>query len=185
MYCHWTIWFVATRELSPDELLGMTYLRDMEDGQQMNAWVSKKISNEDAQNHQDIKFMIEVGEGAFDEILANDELSDLSEKMIQEEQEDTSAGWHSRWLPDIKVWSHQAIMMIKAHHTTSEKTIQKCMTLVEMIKNDPVSCIWCAKENDLLEMPVLKSLKWITKCEKEFMRMMMQVKMHSQRNVIT
>ena len=55
---------------SLDELLGQTYLEEMEDGQQMRARVSRKILDMDAANHQEIKFLIEVDKGTFDEILA-------------------------------------------------------------------------------------------------------------------
>jgi hypothetical protein len=45
----------------------------------------------DAANHQEIKFLIELGEGAFDVILAYNELSNLiAEKRNQEEKEDRS-----------------------------------------------------------------------------------------------
>jgi hypothetical protein len=50
---------------SLDELLCQTYLQEMEDGQQMRARVSRKILDTDAADHQEIKFLIEVGEGAF------------------------------------------------------------------------------------------------------------------------
>jgi hypothetical protein len=45
-------------EFSPDELLGQTYLKDMENGQRMRARVSQKIMDTDAENHQEIKFLI-------------------------------------------------------------------------------------------------------------------------------
>ena len=44
-------------------------------------------------NHQrEIEFLIEVGEGAFNEILARNELSDLVKKRNLDEAEDGSAG---------------------------------------------------------------------------------------------
>lgn len=43
----------------------------------MHARVSRKIMDMDVANHPEIKFMIEVGKDAFDEILAYNELSNL------------------------------------------------------------------------------------------------------------
>jgi hypothetical protein len=80
-------------EFSEDELLGQTHLREMEDGQWMRARVSRKTQDVDANNHQQIKFLIEVSEGTFDKIVACNELSDLIEKRNLEEAEDGSAGW--------------------------------------------------------------------------------------------
>jgi hypothetical protein len=56
--------------------------------------------------------------------------------------------------------------------------------LVERIKDDPVSCAFYAKENDLLETHGWKSLKRIARGEQKFKRMVMQAIMQSQRNAI-
>jgi hypothetical protein len=175
-------------EFSPDELLGQTYLREMEDGQRMRARVSRKIQDVDANNHQQIKFLIEVGEGAFDEILAYNELSDLIEKRNLEEAEDGSAGWAFKQITghmgpiasshhDYKGSSYNVKVLWEDNSETYEP-------LVEMIKDDPVSCAFYAKENDLLETPGWKSLKRIAKREKKFKRMVMQATMQSQRNAV-
>ena len=55
----------------------------------MRARISRKILDADAADHQEIKFLIEVGESAFDEILAYNE---LIEKRNLEEAEDGSTG---------------------------------------------------------------------------------------------
>jgi hypothetical protein len=80
-------------EFSPDELLGQTHLRDMEDGQQMRARVSRKTMDTDAESHQNIKFLTEAGEGTFNEIIAHNKLSDLTKKRNQEKEECGNAGW--------------------------------------------------------------------------------------------
>jgi hypothetical protein len=80
-------------KFSLDELLGQTHLKDIENGQRMKTKVSGKIVDTDAANHQEIKFLTEAGEGAFDKIIACDELSDLIEKRNQEEEEHGNAGW--------------------------------------------------------------------------------------------
>jgi hypothetical protein len=178
-------------EFSPDELLGQTYLRDMEDGQQMRARVSRKIQDMDAANHQEIKFLIEVGEGAFDEIIAYNELSDLIERRNleeTEEAEDANAGWAFKAITGHHgpiASTHQDYKGSSYNLTVLwEDNSEMYEPLVEMIKDDPVSCAIYAKENDLLDTPGWKSLKRIAKREKKFKRMVMQASMQSQRNAI-
>jgi hypothetical protein len=67
----------------PDELMGITFLRELDDGQTYRAKVARKIMDKDEDNHGQIKFLIEIGEGKFDEILTYNELSDI----IEEQQE--------------------------------------------------------------------------------------------------
>jgi hypothetical protein len=175
-------------EFSPDELLGQTYLKDMENGQRMRAKVSRKIMDTDAENHQKIKFLIEIGEGAFDEIIAYNELSDLIEKRNQEEEEYGNAGWAFKAITghvgpissshqDYKGSSYNIKVLWEDNSETFEP-------LVEMIKDDPVSCAVYAKENDLLDTPGWKSLKRIARREKKFNRMVQQATMLSQRNAV-
>ena len=59
------------------------------------------------------------------------------------------------------------------------------MALLEMIKDDPLSCVFYRKENGLLYTPGWKSLKRIAKPEKKFIYMVMEATMiQSQRNAI-
>ncbi len=68
----------------PDELLNRTFLHEV-DGQRMRARVVRKIMDNDAHNHENIKFLLEIGAGEFDEIIAYNELSDLVERQVNEE----------------------------------------------------------------------------------------------------
>jgi hypothetical protein len=56
---------------SPDELLGLTFIQDMPDGRKLRASVARKIRDDDTANHQKIKFLIELGNGELDEIVAH------------------------------------------------------------------------------------------------------------------
>ena len=51
---------------SPEELLGKTFLRQLDDGKSYRAKVIRKILDQDAENHQNIKFLLEIGDGKFD-----------------------------------------------------------------------------------------------------------------------
>jgi hypothetical protein len=60
-------------KLSPDELLGITFLRDT---------VVSKTKDKDAENHENLKFVcvLPVGDSNFDEILTYQELSNIIEE---------------------------------------------------------------------------------------------------------
>ena len=54
----------------------------------------------DAHNHQNIKFLLEIGFGEFDKIIAYNELSDLVERQVNEEQS----------TDDVSPWVHDDII---------------------------------------------------------------------------
>jgi hypothetical protein len=174
---------------SPDKRLGQTHVKDMENGQRMRAKVSRKIVDADAANHQVIKFLIEAGEqGAFDEIVACNELSDLIEKRNQEEEEHGNAGWafnaitrHAGPTSSNHQEHKGSSYNVKVLWEDNSETYE---LLVEMIKDDPVSCATHAKENDLLKTPGWKALKQIVRREKQFNRMAQQATMQSQWNAV-
>ena len=68
---------------SPDELISHTYLHKMENGELICAKVTCKILDHDAENHQRIKFLINVGDVAYEEIMAYNELSDIIEHQVE------------------------------------------------------------------------------------------------------
>jgi hypothetical protein len=87
---------------TPDELLNRTFLHEV-DGQRMRARVVWKIMDNDAHNRQNIKFLLEIGAGEFDEIIAYNELLDLVERQVNEEQ---STNDMSQWIYD-DIIAHQ------------------------------------------------------------------------------
>jgi hypothetical protein len=99
-----------------------------------------------------------VGEGAFNEIVAYNELSDLIEKRNQEEQEYGNAGWVFK-----SIMGHEGPISSSCHDYKGSLYNVKVLwednsetyepLVFEMIKDDPVSCALYAKENDLLETP--------------------------------
>jgi hypothetical protein len=66
-------------KLSPDKLLGITFLRDTDDGQTLRANVVSKIKDRDEENHQNLKFLCVLGDNDYDEILTYQELSNIIE----------------------------------------------------------------------------------------------------------
>ena len=72
-------------KLAPEELTGLTFIRETEDGQKLRAKIVRKIKDDDAANHQNIKFLVELGDGDVDKIMAYAELSALVEAQREEE----------------------------------------------------------------------------------------------------
>jgi hypothetical protein len=74
---------------SPDELLGLTFIRDMGDGV-----ARSKIIDNDAASHQKIKFLIKILDGKLKEIIAYNELSDVIKQPYEAElHQPDSASW--------------------------------------------------------------------------------------------
>jgi hypothetical protein len=71
---------------SPDELLGKRFVRTLDDGKNYRACtVVRKIQDHDAENHNRIKFLVELGDGAFDEIMAYGTLCECIEDLEDED----------------------------------------------------------------------------------------------------
>jgi hypothetical protein len=69
--------------------MNITFLRDTDDGQMFRTKLVRKIQDTDAENHKNIKFLCELGEGEFDEVLTCQELSNIIEDQHMVEEEDT------------------------------------------------------------------------------------------------
>ena len=70
---------------SPDELIGRTYLHETENGELIHATVTCKILDCNAANYQQIKFLSNVGNDAYEEIIAYNELSYIIEHQVEDE----------------------------------------------------------------------------------------------------
>jgi hypothetical protein len=86
---------------SPDELLGLTFIRNMPDGRKFCASVAHKIKDDDAANHSKIKVLIEMSNGKLDELIAYNELSNIIEDQHNKElHEPNSATWSFKAIND-------------------------------------------------------------------------------------
>jgi hypothetical protein len=54
----------------PDELLSKTFVRFLDDEKSYRPTILSNIQDLDAENHANIKFLVELGDGAFDEIIS-------------------------------------------------------------------------------------------------------------------
>jgi hypothetical protein len=70
---------------SPDELIDKTFVHTLDKEKSYRATIVRKIQDLDARNHANIKFLVELGDGAFDEILAYGTLSECIEDLEDED----------------------------------------------------------------------------------------------------
>ena len=92
---------------SPDEVLGMTIVKD-DGGEFIHAKLVRKIMDRDAENHNQIKFLLALGDGQLEELISYNELSDLvTESMATKESGHQDVASYSR------IFDHQG--PLKAH----------------------------------------------------------------------
>ena len=171
-------------KFSPEELIGQSFIREMDDGQNYGARVVRKIIDKDAENHQHIKFLIEIGEGKFDEIITYNELNDIVEQQSEEVLEEERS-WATKSIkdhqgplnskhPDYKGSAYNVLIEWEDGSLTYEP-------LDIIFKDDPVSLADYAITNDLLGLPGWKRLRNIAKNRKKLDRMLNQAKSKAKR----
>jgi hypothetical protein len=173
-------------KFSPEELFGLTFLRNRPDGQKVRAKIIQKVRDDDANNHQNLKFLIELGNGDMDEIIAYNELS-----ALVEEQHDFEL--HN---PD-RAWIYKAIIghegPLDAKHCKYKGSLYNVLVLWEdgsetfeplsiIRRDDPITCAKYAKEHGLLDTNGWKQLKRIACRTKLYKRMLKQAAMKSTRS---
>ena len=172
---------------SPDDLLGLTFIRDMPDGRKFRATVARKIKDDDAANHQKIRFLVEMSNGELDEVIAYNELSNIIEDQHNKElQEPDSATWAFKAINEHQGPLNSSDRRYKGssynvlvHWEDGSETFEP---LTVMAKADPLTCALYAKAHDLLNTPGWKSLKRIATREVKFTRMVQQAKLSSARH---
>jgi hypothetical protein len=173
---------------SPNELLGLTFIRDMPDGRKFRASVARKIKDDDAANHEKIKFLVEMSNGELDEIIAYNKLSNI----IEDQQNKELHG------PDSATWAFKALNDHQGPLNTSDRRYkgsaynvlvhwkdgsESFEPLTVMAKADPITCALYAKAHaDFLDNPGWKSLKRLATREVKFTRMVKQAKLQQGRH---
>jgi hypothetical protein len=138
---------------SPDELIGLTFIRDMEDGHKFRATVARKILDNDATNHQSIKFLVEMSFGELDEITAYNELSNIIEDQHEKElHEPESTTWSFRSINDHEgpfTLSHcgykGSSYNVLVHWEDGSETFEPLSVIA---KEDPLTCALYAKDRN-------------------------------------
>ena len=176
---------VKLPKFSPQELLGLSFLKEQEDGTMIRAKVTKKIDDLDAKNHKNIKMLIEVGEDGYEELLSYTELSDIIEEQHEDEFKNPERHWvfkdileHIGPLKPSDPQYNGSTWMVKILWDDGTTSIEPLNTVA---KDDPVSCAKYAKEHDLLSTPGWKRFNKIAKRDKVMRRMMKSVQRFNQK----
>ena len=151
---------------SPDELLGMTIAKD-EGGELIRAKVVRKIMDRDAKNHDQIKFLLALGDGQLEEVISYNELSELvTESMATKESGQQDVPSYS------VILDHQG--PLKAHNPQYKGSSYNVLVSwddgsqtwepINLIgKQDPVTIARSGQDNGLLDKPGWKFLRCTTK----------------------
>jgi hypothetical protein len=154
---------------SPEKLLGLMFLYELEDGQKVCVKISKKIQERDAENHQNIKMLLSFDDDRIEELISYNELCD-----IVAEQHDAEVNGEQDIFTFREILDHR---YVKPHdHDYKGSSINVLVAwedgtetwepLTLVAKSDPVTLAVYAKEHDLLDQPGWKHFWKIARCAK-------------------
>jgi hypothetical protein len=167
---------------SIEEIMGRTFLFDTKDGQKLRAQVIRKINDQDAKNHQNIKLLCNVGDDGAEEIITYQEICDLLEEQDNQDRDEDRL-WTFKQIvghtgpltyKDEK-WqgSQYNVRVLWEDNTITEEPLKT------FAKDDPVTVAEYANKHGLLETPGWKHLRNIVKNQKNFGRMVKQAELKS------
>ena len=175
-------------KFSPDELLGLSFLRETDTGECFRAKITRKILDRDAQDHQAIKFLISIGDGELEEIISYNELSDIVERQHQAEEDGELDTWAYESILDHEGPLRPGMPQYKgsAYNVLIEWADgSKTWEPINLIgKTDKSTLAAYAKEHDLLDTPGWKFLQSTARREKRLKRMVNQARRASHNNAI-
>jgi len=175
-------------KFSPDELLGLSFLRETDTGERFRAKITRKILDRDAQDHQAIKFLISIGDGELEEIISYNELSDIVEQQHKAEADG-----------ELDTWAYESILDHEgplrpgmANYKGSAYNVliewadgSKTWEPINLIgKTDKFTLAAYAREHDLLDTPGWKFLQSAARRDKRLKRMVNQARRASHHNAI-
>jgi len=177
---------VKLPKFSPDELIGLTFLHELDDGQKYRAEIVKRINDMDSSNHKNIKFLIKYGDPSYEEIIAYTELCDILEQQHLDELSNqdklftykrivTHIGPLKPTDPNYKGSTYNVRVEWEDGSITDEP-------LTVFSKDDPLAAAKYAKTNDLLETTGWKHLKRIANRPKKMKRMLSQAVLKAKRD---
>ena len=167
---------VKLPKFSPDELIGLTFVHETEDDQKVRATIVRKVLDRDAANHQNVKFILSLGDGDLEEIISYNELSDLIENQHKAEEDGEMRIFSFR-----EVLDHQGPLNV--HDPRYKGSSYNVKVLWEdgtetweplniVGKDDPATVATYAKEKGLLETPGWKFLRRTARRTKFLQRML-------------
>jgi hypothetical protein len=142
---------------SPDELVGKVFVRSLDDGRNYRAKVIRKIQDHDADCHKQIKFLVKIGEGQYDEIMAYHKLCDYIDTQEDQDINQEEPRWAFSF---IEVHVGPIKKGHKDHKGSSYNVLvkwedgsQTYEALDAMAADDPITLAIYARENNLLDTP--------------------------------
>ena len=167
---------------SIEELMGRTFLLDRDDGQRLRAEIVRKINDQDAENHKNIKLLCKVGDEGAEEILTYQEICDLIDQQDSKEMDEERMWTFKKIIghvgplsPKDKNWfgSKYNVKVLWEDDSITEEPLKT------FSKDDPVTVAEYAHAQGLLETPGWKHLRHIVKNQKKFGRLVKQAKLKS------
>ena len=168
---------------SPDELPGMTFLRETPDGQKVRAEVVRKINDQNAQNHKDIMFILKLGTNDAEELMSYVEICDRLEQTLAEDKAKVENGEKLYFFDEIT--DHVGPLApgskgyngsrynVKVRWDDGSETWEP---LNSMIAQDPVTCAVYAREKNLGNLDGWKKLKKFIRRAKHLNRLVKKAK---------
>ena len=153
---------ISLPTFSPEELIGMTFLYDVDDDQHLRAKVVHQVIDRDAQNHQNLKFLLSLGDGDIEELIGYNELCDIISKQHAAEKKGEIP-----YMTFRKILDHQGPLKPSSPNykgsTYDVKVLWEDNTetwepINILGKDDPVTLARYAREQNLLETPGWKFL---------------------------
>ena len=172
---------------SPDELLGMTILKD-NGGELVHAKVVRKIMDHDAENHDQIKFLLGLGDGQLEELISYNELSDLVTESLA-----TKESGQQDFASFSGILDHQG--PLKAHDPQYKGSSYSILVSwddgsqtwepINLIgKQDPVMIARYGHDNGLLNKPGWKFLRCTAKRQRFINAIMNAIKRRNDANQV-
>jgi hypothetical protein len=148
---------------APDQLIGKSFLIKTGDGQEVRATVSRKLDTLDAQNHQNVKMLLKIGNNEAEEVMSYVEVADLYDQEVQRDTEDSNRLWFFKEILDhkgpltskSKGWKGSKWNVL-VQWDDGSKTWEP---LNDMIEADKVTVAAYAQKKNLLGTDGWKSLK--------------------------
>jgi hypothetical protein len=148
---------------SPEQLIGKSFPRTYDSGNTYKATVVKRINAHQEQTKRETKFLLDIGDGAFDELISYHELSQLISNHQTLHPHDPDTPWtftsildHIGPLPtDHPEYKGSAYYLLIRWDDDSE-TYEP---LAIMFRDDPVTLAIYAQQHDLLDTPGWKHVK--------------------------
>jgi hypothetical protein len=170
-------------KLSLDKLISKTFVHQMDDGNTYSAQIIQEILNHDAENHQNIKFLVKLGDENFDKIITYNTLSNTIENQLDQQANNADAARIFKGIkshhgpitsnnPDYKDSSYNHLVAWEYGSETFEP-------LDSVIKDEPISVANYAHANNLLDTPGWKRLNHIAIHKNRLNKMAIQVNVSS------